>query len=168
MNANPTPSGPANAGAASNNESVTVRTTTISLRTGGNCDMVDITDRVRAFLRECGMREGTLTVFAIGSTTGISTIEYEPGLVRDVPEMLDKIAPPGNYHHDQTWHDGNGHSHLRSFLVGTSFAVPFVDGQLRLGTWQQIVFVDFDNRPRQREIVLQCIGCIASAHRGAT
>lgn len=135
-----------------------VKSTIIEFDTRGDCDMIDITDRVREFLESTGLTEGTMTVFAIGSTTGVSTVEYEPGLKQDVPAMYDRIAPPGDYHHDQTWHDGNGHAHLRSTLTGTSFAAPFIDGELMLGTWQQIVFLDFDNRPRHRRVVLQCIG----------
>ncbi len=121
-------------------------------------EIYDITDQVERFARECGAKNGQITVFAVGSTCGITTIEYEPGLRRDFPEMLSRIAPRGHYHHDATWGDGNGHSHLRSSLIGTSFVVPVVDGGLILGTWQQIVFCEFDVRPRQRRVVLQFIG----------
>jgi len=121
-------------------------------------EMHDITGQVERFLKEIGAREGCVVIFAIGSTCGITTIEYEPGLSRDFPDMLDRIAPPGHYHHDATWGDGNGHSHLRSSLVGTSFIAPVLDGKLLNGTWQQIIFCSFDVRSRQRKVVLQFLG----------
>jgi secondary thiamine-phosphate synthase enzyme len=94
-----------------------------------------------------------------GSTGGITTIEYEPGLLKDVPELMEKLVPSDrDYEHDKTWHDGNGFSHLRAALIGPDVTVPFNDRQLLLGTWQQVVFLDFDNRPREREIFLQLVG----------
>jgi secondary thiamine-phosphate synthase enzyme len=121
--------------------------------------VVDITPQVAQALEQSGLRDGLATVFISGSTGGITTLEFEPGLRRDLPEIMDKLIPAGQrYHHDDTWHDGNGHAHLRSALVGTSFTAPFVSGRLTLGTWQQIVFLDFDNRPRQREILVQLMG----------
>jgi secondary thiamine-phosphate synthase enzyme len=100
-----------------------------------------------------------LTVFSIGSTGGVSTVEYEPGLLKDIKIFFDKILPSAlRYNHDDTWGDGNGHSHLRSFLVKTSLSVPVIKGELTLGTWQQVVFIDFDNRPRTRRIVFQIMG----------
>jgi len=99
-----------------------------------------------------------VTVSVVGSTAGITTMEYEPGLVKDIPEMLDKIAPEGRYHHDDTWHDGNGHSHLRSSLIGTSQTFPVLDGKAALGTWQQVILIDFDNRSRRRQVILQFLG----------
>lgn len=131
---------------------------TLTFNTKGNSHMVDITSDVEKVLNKSKMENGLLTVFSVGSTGGVTTIEYEPGLIKDFPEMLDKIAPKGRYHHDQTWGDGNGHAHLRSSLIGTSFNVPVVDGQMTLGTWQQIVLVDFDNRSRTRKVVVQVIG----------
>ena len=106
------------------------------------------------------MTEGQVSVFGIGSTTGISTLEYEPGLVNyDVKELLEQLMPyDKDYHHNQTWGDDNGSAHLRSLLMGTSHVIPFVKGKLLLGTWQQVVFVDFDTQPRDRRVVLQFIG----------
>ncbi|RLJ09641.1 MAG: YjbQ family protein [Candidatus Aenigmatarchaeota archaeon] len=121
-------------------------------------ELYDITGQITEFIRKNSLKNGQITVFAVGSTCGITTIEYEPGLRRDFPEMLSRIAPRGHYHHDATWGDGNGHSHLRSSLIGTSFVVPVVEGNPVLGTWQQIVFCEFDIRPRQRKVVLQFIG----------
>ena len=121
-------------------------------------ELYDITGQITEFIRKNSLKNGQITVFAVGSTCGITTIEYEPGLRRDFPEMLSRITPRGHYHHDATWGDGNGHSHLRSSLIGTSFVVPVVEGNPVLGTWQQIVFCEFDIRPRQRKVVLQFIG----------
>lgn len=122
-------------------------------------DIIDITAQVGSCIQKSGLTAGIVTVFAPGSTAGLTTIEYEPGLLQDLPEMFEKLAPQQKrYHHDDTWHDGNGYAHVRSALTGTSFTVPFVDGHLTLGTWQQIVLLDFDNRPRQRKLVVQMIG----------
>ncbi|HDQ44794.1 MAG TPA: YjbQ family protein [bacterium] len=129
------------------------------IETRGHSDIADITPRVAEILSESGLREGQVTVFASGSTAGITTIEYEPGLLRDIPEALDRIAPEGaDYHHDAAWGDGNGNAHVRAALIGPSLTVPFTDGRLLLGTWQQIVVVDCDNRPRRRRIAVQLIG----------
>lgn len=130
----------------------------IELSSEANCSIFDITDKVQSIITKHNFKEGQVTVSGIGSTVGISTIEYEPGLLRDIPEFLDKILPEGYYNHDQTWHDGNGHSHLRSFLIKTSETFLFKDGELILGTWQQIIFLDFDNKPRRRRIAVQIIG----------
>ena len=136
-----------------------VSTQSFQLKTKGNTDVRDITAQVAGAVKESGLRNGTATVFISGSTGGITTLEFEPGLQRDLPDILEQLVPAGrSYHHDQTWHDGNGHAHLRSALVGTSFTVPVVEGRMTLGTWQQIVFLDFDNRPRTREILVQIIG----------
>jgi secondary thiamine-phosphate synthase enzyme len=135
-----------------------VKTEYIEFKTRGDCEIVDLTPEVARKLEAVGLRAGTVTVFCPGSTGGVSTVEYEPGLIKDIPEFLDRILPEGRYHHDQTWHDGNGHSHLRATLVGPSLTVPFADGGLILGTWQQIIFLDFDNKPHRRRIVLQFIG----------
>lgn len=136
-----------------------VATRSFQLRTGGDTEVLDITPQVEQAVREAGLKNGTATVFISGSTGGITTVEFEPGLQQDLPEIMEQLVPAGRrYHHDETWHDGNGHAHLRSALVGTSFTVPVVDGRLTLGTWQQIVFLDFDNRPRKREILVQIVG----------
>ena len=132
----------------------------IELSTRGKTDIIDITDRLRDLLQQSGFREGMAHLFAIGSTTGITTIEYEPGLVnQDLNEMFEKIAPYGvQYLHNRTWGDDNGASHLRSALTGTAFTIPFSDGELILGTWQQVVFIDFDTRPRERRVAVQLLG----------
>lgn len=131
----------------------------IAISTRGRSDMLDITDDVRTILLKTGLENGTVTVFAPGSTAGITTVEFEPGLRKDLPEAFEAIAPSGKrYHHDDTWGDGNGHSHVRASLLGPSLTVPFVNGKLTLGTWQQIILVDFDNRPRSRELVVQMMG----------
>jgi secondary thiamine-phosphate synthase enzyme len=131
----------------------------ISINTRGFNDIIDITPRLKDVLRESHLRNGSVLVFVTGSTAGLTTIEYEPGLLQDVPEMLEKIAPmQENYHHDQTWHDGNGYAHLRAALIGPSLTIPFEQGNLQLGTWQQVVCIDFDNRPRQRYLHVQVQG----------
>jgi secondary thiamine-phosphate synthase enzyme len=136
-----------------------IETYSISLSTKGNCDIVDITDKVSDLVVNNNFAEGNVLLFAGGSTAGITTIEYEPGLLKDYPKFFDRIAPADiNYEHDKTWHDGNGHSHVRAAIQGASLTVPFSKGRLLLGIWQQIIFVDFDNRSRKREIVIQITG----------
>jgi secondary thiamine-phosphate synthase enzyme len=131
----------------------------ISLSTKGECDIVDITPQVAEQLSKSGIDNGTVTVFVAGSTAGVTTIEFEPGLVSDLQELWQRIAPKGiPYSHDRRWGDGNGYSHVRASLLGASLVVPFSNKQLSLGTWQQIVLVDFDNRPRSREVILQITG----------
>lgn len=131
----------------------------IKIKTRGNCDIVDITRQVFEGINDSSISSGIVTVFATGSTAGISTIEYEPGVVSDLRDMCDRLVPVGmEYRHNLAWHDGNGHSHVRACLIGASLTVPFTDKIMALGTWQQIVFMDFDNRPRSREIVLQIMG----------
>ncbi len=131
----------------------------ISVATTGNGDIIDLTQKVAQAVRDCDINDGTVLTFVPGSTAGITTIEYEPGLIRDIPELLEKLIPSNKkYHHDDTWGDGNGFSHLRAALVGASFTCPLVGGRLMLGTWQQIVLLEFDNRPRQREIIVQISG----------
>ena len=139
---------------------VNLETHTIEFSTQGNTQLVDITEKVQAVLRQSGFSEGNITLFAIGSTTGLSTVEYEPGLVHhDVAEMYQKIAPYGiAYRHNQTWGDDNGAAHLRSTLTGSSLVVPFIHNKLILGTWQQIIFIDFDTRSRSRKVVVQVLG----------
>ena len=136
-----------------------IETYSISISTKGNCDMVDITDEVSSLVVNNNFVEGNVLLFAGGSTAGITTIEYEPGLLKDYPKFFERIAPVNlNYEHDNTWHDGNGHSHIRAAIQGASLTVPFSKGRLLLGTWQQIIFVDFDNRSRKREITIQITG----------
>jgi secondary thiamine-phosphate synthase enzyme len=138
---------------------VNVHSEEFNVSAGDGCDMVDVTDRVQEALAGSGLKAGIVSVSVVGSTAGVSTIEFEPGLCRDVPEMMERLVPSDRpYAHDETWHDGNGFSHLRSFLAGTSFTAPFRDGRLLLGTWQQIVVVNFDNRPRERRVVVQVLG----------
>jgi secondary thiamine-phosphate synthase enzyme len=135
---------------------MTVITDRISIETQGDDHMIDLTARIADLLSEHHLTHGQVLVFVPGSTAGITTVEFEPGLVRDLPIAFERIAPRNaRYHHEETWHDGNGHSHVRAALVGPSLNVPFQDGELLLGTWQQIVLIDFDNRPRRREIVVQ-------------
>jgi secondary thiamine-phosphate synthase enzyme len=134
-------------------------TDTVSVSTRGESHMLDLTDRVQEVVARHDFREGSALVFVSGSTAGLTTVEYEPGLVEDLPAAFERIAPRGvRYKHEDTWHDGNGHSHVRASLLGPSLTVPFKDGRLLLGTWQQIVLLDFDNRPRQREVVVQLSG----------
>jgi secondary thiamine-phosphate synthase enzyme len=136
-----------------------IHTATIPVQTRGMTDVIDITDRVTTAVIESGLCDGTVTVFAPGSTATITTLEFEPGLKQDIPEYLDKIAPYGpDYKHHDTWHDDNGAAHVRAALMGPSLVVPFVRRELTLGTWQQIVLICFDTRPRRREIVAQVMG----------
>lgn len=137
-----------------------IQTHYLEFRTKGHTDIIDLTPRIQELLRGSGLKEGQVLVSAIGSTTGISTTEYEPGLVnRDIAEMLERLAPYGrSYAHNQTWGDDNGAAHLRSILIGTSQTFPFAGGKLLLGTWQQIIFLDFDTRPRARKVVVQFVG----------
>jgi secondary thiamine-phosphate synthase enzyme len=136
-----------------------VITRRIGLKTKGNCHILDITRQVAQEVAGSGLKDGTVTVFVTGSTGGVTTIEYESGLLSDLRDLFDRLAPPDiNYQHNLRWGDGNGHAHVRASLLGASLTVPFVDKKLALGTWQQIVFIDFDNRPRSRELVLQLMG----------
>ena len=136
-----------------------VITEEVRLKTKGSPDLLDITGRISRVLSASGLKQGSLSVFVIGSTAGITTFEYEPGLIQDVQELYEKLIPANkDYQHDQTWGDANGFSHLRASLAGPSLTVPFEDGKLMLGTWQQIVLAEFDNRPRDRRIVVQLIG----------
>jgi len=136
-----------------------IETYSINISTKGNCEMVDITDRVTELISSNNFTEGNALVFAGGSTAGITTVEYEPGLLKDYSKFFERISPANiNYEHDNTWHDGNGHSHVRAAIQGASLTVPFSNGRMLLGTWQQIIFVDFDNRSRKREITIQITG----------
>jgi secondary thiamine-phosphate synthase enzyme len=137
-----------------------VKTETLKLKTRGNCDVINITKQVDGVLSGCGIKSGIVTVFNVGSTAGITTTEYEPGLANhDIKAAFEKIAPEhGRYEHEQTWHDDNGHAHVRASLLGPSLCVPVADGRMTLGTWQQIILVDFDTRPRTRTVVCQIVG----------
>jgi len=131
----------------------------IQIKTKGAGDLIDITDRIAGILRSTKMSAGQVTVFHIGSTAAITTFEFEPGMIKDMQELYEKIVPSDRcYHHDDTWGDANGFSHLRAALQGPSLNIPFERGKLLLGTWQQIVLAEFDNKPRQRQIVVQIIG----------
>jgi len=131
----------------------------LRLNTKGNPDLLDITSQIEEALDETGLREGNLTVFVIGSTAAITTFEFEPGLNADIREMFEKLIPSkSNYRHDQTWGDANGFSHLRASLQGPSLVIPFKEARLFLGTWQQVVLAEFDNRPRERSVILQFLG----------
>ncbi len=137
-----------------------VETHRLSVRTQGQTQVLDLTDGVRRAVAEGGISDGIVTVFAVGSTAGITTTEFEPGLVnRDLKHAFEGIAPENaTYLHEQTWHDDNGHSHVRASLLGPSLTVPLIGGALPLGTWQQIILIDFDTRPRTREIIVQVVG----------
>jgi secondary thiamine-phosphate synthase enzyme len=131
----------------------------LSLSTSGFSDMKDLTGDISKKLSEHALKNGIVNLFVPGSTGGLTTIEYESGLVKDFSELMEKIIPSNvSYHHDARWGDGNGFSHVRASLLGPSLTIPFSDGNLNLGTWQQIVFVDFDNRSRSRTILLQFMG----------
>ncbi len=131
----------------------------IDLSTSGHRDMHNITKQVEEIIKGSDIKNGLVNVFNVGSTAVIGTIEFEPGLEKDLPEMLDKLLPPSrNYGHEQTWHDGNGHSHLQATLLGPSLTVPIRDGRLALGTWQQIFHLECDVKPRKRKIIITIIG----------
>jgi secondary thiamine-phosphate synthase enzyme len=138
---------------------MTVKTISISLSTKGNADIHDITNQIGSAVSKSELTAGTATIFCPSSTSALTTIEYESGALSDLRRLFDEIIPSDReYAHNERWHDGNGHSHIRAALLGPSITIPFVEGQLTLGTWQQVIYVDFDNRPRQRELILQLIG----------
>ncbi|MEJ2150937.1 MAG: secondary thiamine-phosphate synthase enzyme YjbQ [Chloroflexota bacterium] len=131
----------------------------LELSTKGDADIHDITGEVGRLVQGSGVRDGVVTIFTPSATSALTTIEYERGALADLRRLFNEIVDPAReYQHNLRWHDGNGHSHVRAALLGPSLSVPFVGGQLTLGTWQQIVFVDFDNRPRQRRLVVQIVG----------
>jgi len=135
------------------------RLETISVQSKGWCDIIDITQQVNSILEVSEMRDGIAVVFVAGSTAGITTIEYEPGLLEDLQSAFRRMVPENiSYQHDNRWGDGNGFSHVRASILGPSLALPFASGKLLLGTWQQIVLVDFDNRPRARRVLVRIIG----------
>ncbi|MFP4176106.1 MAG: secondary thiamine-phosphate synthase enzyme YjbQ [Planctomycetota bacterium] len=136
-----------------------VESNSFSFSTEAELDIVDITDNVANIVGECDIHNGIATVFVPGSTGAITTLEYEPGLVQDMAEFFERVAPrDASYRHEERWHDKNGHSHIRASIIGPSLSVPFRDGRLMLGTWQQIIFLDCDVRSREREIVVQIFG----------
>ena len=131
----------------------------ITLNTEGRNEIADITAGVVSIVRGSGISNGSVLVFVPGATGSVTTIEYEPGLIKDFPELLDKIIPENrDYEHNRTWHDGNGHSHLRASLIGPSLVIPVIDGEPVLGTWQQVVFLELDNKPHIRKIIVQVSG----------
>jgi len=136
-----------------------VKTISIHFSTRGNADIHNVTEQIERAVSESGLKNGTITVFTPSSTSGLTTIEYESGALNDLRQLFEEIIPSNReYAHNARWGDGNGHSHVRAALLGASLTVPFVNGRLILGTWQQIIFIDFDNRSRQRELILQVIG----------
>jgi secondary thiamine-phosphate synthase enzyme len=137
----------------------TLHTDKISENTSGFCDIIDITAKVKAVIDRKRVQSGVATLWLAGSTAALTTIEYEPGLIQDLKDLLEKLIPSNQrYHHDARWGDDNGFSHLRATLFGPSLALPIEEGHLLLGTWQQVVLLDFDNRPRTREIIVQTLG----------
>jgi secondary thiamine-phosphate synthase enzyme len=131
----------------------------IELNTAGNADIRDITSQVATAVSASGLANGTVTIFCPSATSAVTTLEYESGCISDLQRLFDEIVDPArNYAHNARWGDGNGHSHIRAALLGPSITVPFISGRLTLGTWQQIIYVDFDNRSRQRRLVAQIIG----------
>ena len=138
---------------------MTVVTEDITLQSRGNCHVIDVTSEVARHVEKSGIDNGIVTLFIVGSTAGITTIEHEPNLISDFKDMWDRVIPQNiSYEHNKTWGDGNGHSHVRASTLGASLTVPFVKKRLTLGTWQQIMLVDFDNRPRSRKIAIQILG----------
>ncbi|HNO78266.1 MAG TPA: secondary thiamine-phosphate synthase enzyme YjbQ [Phycisphaerae bacterium] len=137
-----------------------INTHTIEVKTKGNSQVINLSPAIDACVQKSSVENGTLTVFVIGSTAGITTTEFEPGLAtHDLAALFERIAPEHDrYLHEETWHDDNGHSHVRASLLGPGIVVPLVEGRLTLGTWQQIILIDFDTRPRDRKIVLQFMG----------
>jgi secondary thiamine-phosphate synthase enzyme len=140
-------------------KNMAISTHQLEFQTGGNAEMQDITDSVEKVTASSKIKNGIVTVFCPGSTSAVTTIEFESGALSDLRRLFDEIAPQDrDYQHNQRWGDGNGHSHVRAALLGPSLTIPLVDGRLTLGTWQQIIHVDFDNRPRRRQIVVQIVG----------
>ena len=136
-----------------------IATEEISFSCKGYCHVVNLTDEIARKVRESGIKSGIVTVFTPSATSGLTTIEFEPGLLQDLPEFFEKLLPSDKpYRHDLTWHDGNGFSHMRSALIGPDITIPFVGSVLQLGTWQNVVFLDFDNRRRQRKVIVQIMG----------
>ncbi|MFQ6127913.1 MAG: secondary thiamine-phosphate synthase enzyme YjbQ [Thermoplasmata archaeon] len=138
---------------------MTVVTGSVELNTRGEVDIIDVTEDVRRVVSDSGIQNGIACVFTTSSTSTITTIEHEPGLLKDLPRALERLFPKNiDYEHERMWHDGNGHSHVRASVMKPSLTVPFVDGNILLGTWQQIVFVELDNKRRKRKLVVQMVG----------
>jgi secondary thiamine-phosphate synthase enzyme len=138
---------------------LTVKTKQLSIHTRGEGDILDVTGAVAEAVVETKLKNGIVTVFVPGSTGALTTIEYEPGLLKDFPNLLERVAPKNlAYEHEKRWHDGNGHSHVRASLIGPGLTVPFANGRLTLGTWQQIIFMELDVRSRVRNLILQIMG----------
>jgi len=136
-----------------------IRVNKITEKTAGFCDIIDLTPKLRAHIEKESIHNGLLTLFVSGSTAALTTIEYEPGLVADLKEFVERLIPSDRrYHHDDRWGDDNGFAHLRAALFGPSMTIPIENGQPSLGRWQQVILLDFDNRPRRREIIVQVIG----------
>lgn len=140
-------------------QSMELVTKKIQFSTQGNSEIINLTDKVKGHLRDTGSKSGLIHLFIAGATGGLTTMEYEPGLIDDLRNSLERIAPEdADYCHNSTHDDRNGHSHIRASLIGPSLSIPFENGCLNLGEWQDIVFIDFDNRPREREVILQILG----------
>ena len=138
---------------------ITIETKKITETTAGSCDIVDLTAKLKECVQRTNFRAGTATLFVSGSTAALTTIEHEAGLIQDIKELVEKLVPSSRrYHHDDRWGDDNGFAHLRASLFGPSLAIPIVNGAPVLGTWQQVILIDFDNRPREREIIVQLMG----------
>jgi len=138
---------------------MTVESQVVRIETQKEGEILDITDQVQNIVENGTIKNGVVFLFVPGSTAALTTIEYEPGLLVDLPSMLERVAPrDGSYEHERRWHDGNGHSHIRASLIGPDLSVPFERKKLMLGTWQQIVFVELDVRPRDRTIIVQSMG----------
>jgi secondary thiamine-phosphate synthase enzyme len=138
---------------------MTVLTKIIQIKSKGEMDIINITNQASAAIGESNIKNGIITVFVSGSTAAVTTSEYEPGLIYDFPAMLSRVAPKDiQYKHDNTWHDGNGHSHVRASLLGPSLTIPIVEGNMSLGTWQQLILLELDTRARNRNVILQLIG----------
>lgn len=138
---------------------MTVSNGTVTLKTAARDEIIDVTSKVQDIVSKSGIKDGLACVFVVGSTAAVTTVEHEPGLVADMQKAMDRLYPEDtDYEHHRRWGDGNGHSHIRASFVGPSLTVPVVDGKLLLGTWQQIVFMEFDNKPRSRELAVQIVG----------
>jgi secondary thiamine-phosphate synthase enzyme len=138
---------------------MTIKTGSLILNTQGNTDIFEISRDLERLISESGLSSGILTIFCPSSTSGVTTVEFEPGAVTDLKRLFEKLIPSkGDYAHNATWDDGNGHSHMRASLLGPSLTIPFVNKTMTLGTWQQVVYLDFDVRPRHRELVVQMLG----------
>ena len=132
----------------------------INISTKGFNEVINITEKVTEIVKNSKIKDGIAILFVVGATATITTIEYEPGLIKDIKETLEKIAPMNkDYHHEEAWHDGNGYAHIRASLMGPSLSVPFENGEISLGTWQQIVLIDFDNKPRNRKVIVKLLKC---------